>query len=233
MSRMCSSKSSGRSCLVVRRAMAPSSPAARHDPAGARRAAGPQRPPCRASPCTAVLGPLQPPDAARTSRTDRRRQPTRTGGTSCRESSGHPAGCAAAPLGGRRRPARRQDRARPADPARGRRAAGGVLRAGLRPVEVLPVLLADAAPVRPRRGPVHPGRPRPAGGVRDDPAGPDDRGRAVRRGRARRGRGRLPRRGPAPGPRDRPDPPRAPRPGRPRARHRAVRRRGAARTTSG
>ena len=61
-------------------------------------------------------------------------------------------GRAAAPLGGRRRPARRQDRARPADPARGRRAAGRVLRAGLGPVEVLPVLLADAAPVRPRRG---------------------------------------------------------------------------------
>src|SRR3954451_22802560 len=39
VSRMCSSKSSGRSCLVVRRAMTPSSPGAGSDEAMARRSA--------------------------------------------------------------------------------------------------------------------------------------------------------------------------------------------------
>ena len=71
-----------------------------------------------------------------------------------------------APLGGRRPAARRPDRAHPADPARRRRAAGRVLRPGLGRVEVLPVLLADAAALRPRRRPVHPRRPRRPGRLR-------------------------------------------------------------------
>ena len=50
--------------------------------------------------------------------------------------------------------------------ARGRRAAGRVLRPGLRRVEVLPVLLPDAEPVRARRRPVHPGRPHRPGRAR-------------------------------------------------------------------
>ena len=83
-------------------------------------------------------------------------------------------------LGGRRPAARRRDGAHPADPARRRRPARRLLQPGVGPVEVLPLLLRDAAPLRARRRPVHPGRPRDAGGVRDAAVGADDRARQLR-----------------------------------------------------
>ncbi|WP_278255298.1 hypothetical protein [Nocardioides convexus] len=81
--------------------------------------------------------------------------------------------------------------------------AGRVLRAGLRRVEVLPLLLPDAGALRARRTTLHPRRPQGPGGADPARAGADDRRRPLRRGQRARGRGRLPRRGRPPGPRHR------------------------------
>ena len=66
-------------------------------------------------------------------------------------------------LGGGRRAARRRHRPHPADRPGRRGAAGRLLRAGLRRVEVLPLLRALPAAVRPGRAPLHPPRLRRPG----------------------------------------------------------------------
>ena len=137
--------------------------------------------------------------------------------------------CRAPPLGGGRPAARRAHRPHPADHRRRRRPARGVLLPGLRPVEVLPLLQPDAGAVPARRGAVHPRRPRRPGGAGAAAPGPDDRGRALRRHQARRGRGGVPGRGPAPGAGHRAAAARAPGAGRPGAGRGAVHGRGAAR----